>query len=140
MSVRRTTVIALALAAPLLSLTACSGSSDGFSQPDVSAFRAGDCRTAAPNVLTIGREARKLGTAAQPPAAVLAALTDAQAPFLTSPFSDAQAGAALRRLTTAVGFVRLRSVGKEYDPSLAASVTTAYDDVLRACTGSAPKS
>lgn len=140
MSVRCTTVIALALAAPLLSLTACSGSSDGFSQPDVSAFRAGDCRTAAPNVLTIGREARKLGTAAQPPAAVLAALTDAQAPFLTSPFSDAQAGAALRRLTTAVGFVRLRSVGKEYDPSLAASVTTAYDDVLRACTGSAPKS
>ena len=140
MSVRRTTVIALALAAPLLSLTACSGSSNGFSQPDVTAFRAGDCRTAAPNVLAIGREARKLGTAAQPPAAVLAALTDAQAPFLTSPFSDAQAGAALRRLTTAVGFVRLRSVGKEYDPSLAASVTTAYDDVLRACTGSAPKS
>ena len=140
MSVRRTKVIALALAAPLLSLTACSGSSDGFSQPDVSAFRAGDCRTAAPNVLTIGREARKLGTAAQPPAAVLTALTDAQAPFLTIPFTDPQAGAALKRLTTAVGFVRLRSVGKEYDPSLAASVTTAYDDVLRACTGSAPKS
>ena len=135
--VPRAVVLATAASVAALSLAACGGSSgpsDGFAQPAATAFRAGDCRTAAPSVLAIGQQVRQLGTKAKPAATTLAALTDAQAPLLAHPSTDPQAGAALQKLVAAEGFVRLRSVGSEYAPALGQQVTAAYDGVLRACT------
>ena len=133
----RAVVLAAAACITALSLAACggtSGPSDGFAQPAATAFRAGDCRTAAPSVLVIGQQARQLGTKAKPAASTLAALTEAQAPLLAHPSTDPQVGAALQKLVAAVGFVRLRSVGSVYDPALGKQVAAAYDGVLQACT------
>lgn len=124
-----TAVALLALA------TACSSGSDGPKQPAVSAFTEGTCRAAAPDVLTIGKQARKLGTAKTPASGPLGMLTSAQ-DRLDAIASGAEPTyqPALRKLVTAVGLVRFRAHIGSYVPSLGQDVISAYDGVLAVCT------
>lgn len=126
-------VVALLLG--LCLVASCSGSHDSFAQPKPSAFKGGPCRAVADQVLSVGRDARKLGKGTTPPAKVRADLKSAQEavvavqagldPVLAVPFSG---------LVVAVGLVRLRADSNTYDPSLASSLSTAYDAVVSACT------
>ena len=141
MTDRRLTVPTFALLG-LTALTACSPGGSEAAPPQAADFRAGACRTAAPMVLEIGRQARLLGDQGVPAAGPLQALTAAQAPLLgpaaTEPASvDPLVGPALSQLSAAVGLVRLRAVGAQYDASLGQGVLAAYDDVLQVCTGRA---
>lgn len=128
---KRTAVGALAF----LTLSACSSGSDGPRQPAVSAFAEGTCRTAAPDVLTIGREVRKLGDGKNPPSGPLEAMQKAQEPLdAIATGAEPTYQPALRKLVTAVGLVRFRAHVGSYVPSLGADVVTAYDGVLAVCT------
>ena len=121
-------------------LAGCTGSSSGptpptFAQPSAAAFTDGPCRTLADPVLSVGRDARRLGDGPTPPADVRASLKDAQdllaasqeslQPPLAKPFGD---------LVVTIGLVRLRADGNTYEPSLGADLSKAYDAVVAACT------
>ena len=124
----------IALAALALT-SACSAGSSGPKQPAVSAFADGTCRTAAPYVLTIGKQVRKLGTSSTAAAGPLSELGSAQDrldPIASGAEPTYQP--ALRKLVTAVGLVRLRDHTRSYVPSLGQDVVTAYDGVLAVCT------
>ena len=126
----------LALAALALA-TSCSSGSSGPKQPAASAFTDGTCRTAAPDVLTIGKQARKLGKDA--PASALAPMTSAQDRLDTiASGAEPTYQPALRKLVTAVGLVRLRAHTGTYVPSLGQDVVSAYDGVLAVCVKPAP--
>ena len=121
----------LALSALALA-TACSSGSSGPKQPAASAFADGTCRTAAPDVLTIGRQARKLGKDA--PASALGPMTTAQDRLDTiTSGAEPTYEPALRKLVTSVGLVRLRAHTGSYEPSLGKDVLSAYDGVLAVC-------
>lgn len=125
----------LVAAATLTLATACSGSSAGPTQPAVSSFADGTCRTAAPDVLAIGAQVRKLGTGKTPPAAPLDAMTSAQNRLdAIATGAEPAYQPALRRLVTAVGLLRLRAHTGSYEPSLGQGVVSAYDDVVKVCT------
>lgn len=123
---------------PMLVTAGCAGSSSSqstFVQPKPAAFKDGPCRAVADSVLSIGRDARKLGKGSTPPRGVrddlksaqdaVAAVQSGLDPALVVPFS---------RLVIAVGVVRLRADSNTFDPSLATSLSTAYDGVVSACT------
>lgn len=118
----------------LFTLTGCSSGSAGPKQPAASAFAEGTCRTAAPDVLTIGREVRKLGTGKEAAGRPLSAMTDAQTRLdVVAKAAEPAYEPALRTLVTAVGLVRLRSHTGSYAPSLGSDVSKAYDGVLAVC-------
>jgi hypothetical protein len=126
--VKRTCLAIALLALP----TACSSGSSGPKAPAASAFAEGTCRTAAPDVLTIGKQAGKLGKDA--PASALDPMTAAQDRLDTiASGAEPTYQPALRKLVTAVGLVRLRAHTGSYVPSLGKDVLTAYDDVLAVC-------
>lgn len=107
-----------------------------FSQPPTSAFAAGSCQSIAADVLTIGRDARRLGSEPTPPKDVLSSLTAAQTRVRAA---QAGLGATLAtpvdHLVVAVGVVRLSGVTGSYVASMGTSVSTAYQQVVDACTG-----
>lgn len=125
----------------LLLVAGCSGSTTpaGPPLPDTSAFAAGTCRTAAPDVLAVGRAIPRLASGAQgKPGAVAGEVRDS--------LRDAQdriaalAGAAepaykpaLEKLVVQIGLVRIRADGNEYTSELGQTLTRDYDAVLRAC-------
>lgn len=90
----------------------------------------------APDILSIGRDARRLGTASSPPKAVRAALKAAQdhiravqpsvEPALATPVQD---------LVGAVGAVRLRSDTNSFETSMTSDLTVAYQRLVDTCTG-----
>lgn len=126
--------VRLLLVLPVLVLAGCSGGSS-FSQPAASAFHEGTCRTVAPQVLSIGRDARRLGTSATPPEEVRDRLKQAQEALIAvQPTADAAVVAPLAKLVVSVGLVRLRSDGNTYTPDLGTALSTAYDTLVRACT------
>lgn len=127
-----------ALLLPVVLTAGCGGSStpkSTFTQPKPAAFKDGPCRAVAPSVLSIGRDARKLGKGPMPPASVRDDLKSAQDavaavqagldPALVAPFS---------RLVIAVGVVRIRADSNTFEPALARSLSEAYEGVLSACT------
>ena len=121
-------------------LTALAGCSHGssFSQPKATAFHEGTCRTVASQVLEIGRDARKLGTSASPPADVRDRLKQAQEALIAvQDTADPAVVAPLGKLVVSIGLVRLRSDGNTYTPDLGTALSQAYDAVLAACTSGA---
>ncbi len=123
-------VVALAT----VGLTACGGSSDGPSQPAVSAFADGTCRVAAPDVLAIGKTGATLGTGKTISAAAKASLKDAQDGLRT--IADGAEPAykpALSALVVSAGFVRIRADGNTYERSLGQQMMKDYNAVLKAC-------
>ena len=134
-------LLAAAGLSSLLLLAGCSGSDTpaGPPLPDASAFAAGTCRTAAPDVLAVGKAIPKLSGGAQgKPGAVarevknglrdaqdrIAALADAAEPAYKP---------ALQKLVVQIGLVRIRADGNEYSGDLGQALTRDYDAVLQAC-------
>jgi hypothetical protein len=124
----------LLLPLSLVVLAGCSGGSS-FSQPEASTFHDGTCRTIAPQVLSIGRDARKLGTSATPPVDVRDRLKQAQEALIAvQPTADAAVVAPLAKLVVSIGLVRLRADGNTYSPDLGTALSTAYDALVKSCT------
>ena len=128
-----------ALAVCTALLTACSGSSAGASagpkQPAASTFAAGTCRTAAPDILEIGKDAYRLGKGPEIAKPVVASLTSAQDRL--SAISDAAEPAykpAFTQLVVAVGLIRLQAHVGSYRQQQGDHLVSSYDAVVTACT------
>lgn len=103
----RTAAVILALGC---GLTACGGSSSTPKQPAVTAFADGTCRVAAPDVLSIDRDARRLGKGGDVDAAVLTRMTAAQSALDTlASGAEPAYRPALQKLVVQVGLVRLQA-------------------------------
>ena len=115
----------------------CSGADKPpeFEQPPTSAFKAGSCATMAPHVLSIGRDARRLGKGPTPPADLQNSLKTAQEQIRAAqPTLDAGLKAPVQALVTAVGVVRLSAVTGSFTPTMGTELSAAYDGVIKACT------
>ena len=118
-------------------LSACSGSSgdSGPKQPATSAFAEGTCRTAAPDILEIGRNAYRLGKGPEIAKPVVESLTSAQDRLST--ISDAAEPAyrpALTQLVVAVGLIRLQAHVGSYHQQQGDHLVSSYNAVVTACT------
>lgn len=106
-----------------------------FQQPPVSAFRQGACQSMAPDILSIGRDARRLGTSATPPQDVRDALKASQDRIrAVQPSLDPDLAAPVEDLVIAVGVVRLRSDTKGFTTAAASDLSAAYQRLVDACT------
>ena len=127
-------LVCLALAA------GCSddGGPDETDVPSVDAFADGTCSTVAEDVRTIGRLLPTIGDGPKVDQDVLDALTEAQ-DGLRAVGEGAEPGLQepLRKLSQAVGFIRIRGVGSTYEPFLAEDAQQAYEKLLDVCTGDA---
>jgi len=139
-------VCALAVCVP--ALTACSGDSDSSDdgpttpkQPAESAFAEGTCRSIAPDVLSIGKDARRLGKGGEVDKDILASLEQAQT-RLRAVVEGAEATykPALEKVVVAVGLVRFQAEAGRYQPMTGANLVTSYDAVIDVCTGPAASS
>lgn len=125
----------LLLSLSFLAVASCSSGST-FAQPEAKAFHDGTCRTVASQVLSVGRDARKLGTSASPPDDVRDRLKAAQAALIAvQSTADAAVVAPLDKLVVSIGLVRIRADGNSYAPELGTALSAAYDAVVTACTG-----
>ena len=126
------------LLAPLL-LAACSSSPEGPSEPELPAlvdFRAGACRTAAPDLLTLGRTLPRLGDEPTVEADVQDVLREVQDGLVAVvPAAEPQYAGPLQELVETLGGVRIRAVGNTYDPLLGDNLATAYQRAVEVCTG-----
>ncbi len=106
--------------------------------PAAADFMAGSCRSAAEPVLELARIAGRNDGAAslsQPDRATLA--TPQRELLALTPTADAALRPRLTALTTAIGFVRLRSDSKTYEPALLAEMDIARRAVQASCVGKA---
>jgi len=135
----------LVLAVCALALTACSGDSDKGpttpKQPAVSAFAEGTCRSIAPDVLSIGKDARSLGDGGEVDKDVLASLEEAQT-RLRAIVEGAEPAykPAIDKLVVAVGLVRFQAKAGRYQPQTGDNLVTSYDGLVDVCTGPAASS
>ena len=124
-----------------LALTAgcgTSGKGSSFSQPPVSSFQVGPCRTTAPATLRIGRDARNLGKGRTIPEDIRAHLkADQDLLVAAQPDFDPTAKPAIDAFVIEIGLVRLRADTSGYEPALGAALSKAYDAAVQSCT--APK-
>ncbi len=106
-----------------------------LSQPDEAAFHPGGCRTAAPSVLQVGRDALLLGDGPTPDAEVQGRLAQAQDDIDAAAAAlEPQERSAVQALVVSIGLVRLRADGNTYTPDLGTQLSSAYEDAVRACT------
>lgn len=123
-----------ALPVVLLAALLAGCTSSGPDVPDASAFAAGTCRTAAPDVRAVGQALPEL-TDERVDGSVKQALREAQDRL------DAMAGGAepdvapaLQDLVVSIGAVRIRADGNTYAPSLGDALERSYERVLEVCT------
>lgn len=119
---------------PLALVAACSSSAPSFDQPRTAAFRAGECRDAAPAVLALGRDAHALSGGDKPDEALSVRLKENQ---------DVLAGArgrastelqpSFNALVISVGVLRLRLDTNTYESKLATAVLADYRAVVAVC-------
>lgn len=123
----------------VLLLAACSGSDQsptGPQLPQESAFAAGTCRAAAPDVLAVGRELPGLGSDKTVPREAKDALREAQARLgALAEAAEPTVKPSLDDLVVSIGLLRIRADGNEYAPSLGDAVQDAYTSVVKVCTG-----
>lgn len=129
----RTAAVSLLLVGAAVCGCSSAGSS-GPKQPAVSAFAAGTCRVAAPDVLEIGRDAQHLGKGGDVSNSILSRFNQAQQRL------DAIAGGAepayqpsLKSLVVSVGLVRLAANVGSYRPEQGDKLKQSYRAVLAAC-------
>ena len=127
----------------LLLLVGCSSSSNAASTgprvPAESEFQAGTCASLAPDVIAVGKAIGRLGTGKVVGRDVKVSLRDAQDRiFAVTEAAEPTLKPALDDLVVKIGIVRIRADGNEYDASLGASLTKAYDQVVNVCTSPAP--
>ncbi len=124
-----------------LVLAGCSGSSDAAKAPAASSFAEGTCRTVAPDVLELGRDASRLGDGGEVPAEVLSSLEKAQTnirPLVEA--AEPTYKPALDKLVIAVGLVRLQARVGTYRVETGDNLTKAYELAVQACTTSSSSS
>ncbi len=119
-------------------LTGCTSSGDGPQIPAESAFLEGTCRTAAPDVIAIGRTISRLGDDNVVDQDVKDELRIAQdGVFELVATAEEPFRAALDELVVSTGVVRIRADGNSYEPDLGGLLRRSYERVLSVCT--APK-
>lgn len=130
----------------LLAATACTGGGTSakpgptLKQPAVAAFTAGPCRAMAPDLLTIERDAAKLGSATTVSEPVLGRLKDAQGRIraLQPSFAaDKVLTPIVEDLVVAAGVVRLTAVSNVYKPTYAADLHRTAAAAITSCTSAA---
>lgn len=131
----------------VLGLTAClllagcsggdaSGGPPAPALPDASSFAAGTCQAAAPDVLAVGRAIPRFGSDKTVPGDVKTSLRDAQDRLSAlAEAAEPSVRPALQDLVVSIGLLRIRADGNTYEPSLGRQVSSDYDSVVRACTG-----
>jgi hypothetical protein len=138
----------LVLAVCALALAGCSGDSDSSDagpttpkQPAESAFAEGTCRSIAPDVLSIGKDARSLGDGGEVDKDVLTRLEQAQT-RLRAVVEGAEPAykPAIDKLVVAVGLVRFQAKPGRYQPQTGDNLVASYDGVVDVCTGPAASS
>lgn len=130
----RTAALPLLLA--LTAVASCSSSSSSEpKQPAVSAFTAGTCRVAAPDVLQIGRAAYRLPGKGEPSSSLLGDLASAQDRLRQlEPGAEPAYRPALSKLIVTVGLIRLSSSVGSYRPAQATTLRADYAAVVKICT------
>ena len=121
----------------LLVGTACSAGSVPATEapPSETAFTAGTCRAVAPDVLSIGRDAQRLGPGPEVDKALLDSLADAQTRLRAlADTAEPTYKPALEKLSVAVGLVRLQARVGSYRPAEGNNLRTSYAAVLKVCT------
>ncbi len=132
---RPCSALAVSLVLSVAVVGSCSSSADG-DLPAVGDFRAGDCQTIAPDLLSIARDTGALGTATEPPQQVRDSLKTAQDRIrAVQPGLETDLAAPVGALVVAVAAVRLRSDTKSFVPSLGTELSTANRAVIDLCTG-----
>ncbi len=127
-----TTTLATVLAS--VAVLAASGCTVGGEERSIGDFRAGGCRQLAPDVLTIARDAAKLGSSASPPQDVLDSLATAQSRIRAAqPTLEPDLTTATDALVVQVGVVRLRSDTHTYVPSVGEDLRKASDELVQVC-------
>lgn len=127
---------AAALACGVL-LTGCSGSSEGSaaSLPAEDAFRDGDCRTAAPEILAIGRTLPRLDAKRTLPQEVKDVLQDSQAVlFAIAERAEATVKPKLSDTVEKIGIVRIRADSNTYEAAQGEGLRRSYEALVQACT------
>ena len=127
---------ALPLLIAVTAVAGCSSSSaSGLKQPAVSAFTAGTCRVAAPDILQTGRAAYRLPGKGQPSSSVLADLASAQGRLRQlEPGAEPAYRPALSKLIVTVGLIRLSSGVGSYQPAQATTLRADYTAAVKTCT------
>ena len=116
-------------------LTGCTSSDDGPEIPAESAFLEGTCRTAAPDVIAVGRTLPRLGDGGEVDQAVKDELRIAQDGLFALVETAEQAYMpALDELVVSVGIVRIRADSNSYEPDLGGLLRRSYERVLSVCT------
>jgi ferredoxin len=130
--VRRALPVLLAL--PLL-LGACSSGPD---LPEESSFAEGTCRTAAPDVIAVGKALPELGDGPSVDGDVRGSLQDAQDRLAAlAETAEPAYKPALDRLVVSIGLVRIRADGNTYQAKIGDGLETSYDEAVEACTAPA---
>ncbi len=116
-------------------LAGCTSAGDGPEIPAESAFLEGTCRTAAPDVIAIGRTIPRLGDGGQVDQAVKDELRTAQdGVFALVETAEEPYKPALDELVVSTGVVRIRADGNSYEPDLGGLLRRSYERVLSVCT------
>lgn len=116
-------------------LAGCTSSGDGPEIPAESAFLEGTCRTAAPDVIAIGRTIPRLGDGGAVDQAVKDELRTAQDGLFALTSTAEQAyKPAFDELVVSTGIVRIRADTNSYEPDLGGLLRRSYERVLSVCT------
>ncbi len=128
----------------LVLLTGCTSSSEPAADastpaaapvPDETAFAEGTCRLVAPDVRAVGGALDRLGDGGEVDQAVEVELQESQdRVFAVAEAAEPELKPALTELVEKIGIVRIRAVGKNYEPELGEQLRRAYDGVLDVCT------
>lgn len=131
----RCTVLVLVLPVVLAGCSASPGAPARPRLPGQSAFADGTCRTAAPDLLDLGRTIPRLGDDSTVAPDVQARLQKTQDRlFPVAQAAEPELAPMLSTLVERLGAVRLRAVGSTYETSLGEDLQTSFDEVVAACT------
>ena len=120
----------------LLLLPVSVGCTTSADEPALSAedFRDGTCRTAAEDVITIGRLLGEIGDGPSVDQEILDALRGSQdALRAVAEGAEPELKEPLEQLAQSVGFIRIRAVGSAYEPFIGERAQEAHDRVVDVC-------
>lgn len=127
-----------------LLLSACGGPSaaeKAFPLPATSAFQPGTCDVIAPDVVALGRAARRLGKGPTVPKPVEDDLTAAQKSLqAVAETAEPSVKPLLDAVVTRAGLVRVGIDVGRYSPDIGAPLGESYRALVRSCTGTGPAS
>ncbi|MCW2778374.1 MAG: hypothetical protein JWN17_2099 [Frankiales bacterium] len=124
----------------VLLLSACShdaAAPAAFPLPATSSFDAGTCTVVAPDVVALGRAARRLGPGPTAPDGVEKDLETAQKALqAVAETAEPALKPTLDAVVTRAGLVRLALDAKRYDATMAEPLRQSYGALVKTCTSS----